>query len=187
MTIGHEYHLNIILIGFRGTGKTTIGRLLAQRLHKEFIDADEYLERKEKRTIKDIFREGGENLFREIEAKIIAELSLLNNKVIATGGGVILREENVKNLKRRGILILLDANTGALHKRIYEDTQAQQRRPNLTNLSSYQEIEYLLEYRRPLYHKIADFVLNTTCASVNDTTNKIIALIRNYVLDLKKQ
>jgi len=87
--------LNIILIGFRGTSKTTIGKMLAQRLGKEFVDADEYLERKEGKTIKDIFAEGGEKLFREIETHVIAELCLLDNRVVATGGGAILREENV--------------------------------------------------------------------------------------------
>jgi shikimate kinase len=177
--------LNIILIGFRGTGKTTVGKILAQRLGKEFIDADEYLEQKEKRTIKDIFKEGGEDLFREVEAKIIEELCLLDNKVIATGGGAILREENIRNLKRNGILILLETDVDTVYKRIYADTQTQQRRPNLTNRDSYQEIEYLLEYRRPLYDRIADFVINTTSTSV-DSINKIIALINDHVMDLKR-
>ena len=94
--------LNIILIGFRGTGKTTIGKMLAQRLGKEFVDADEYLEQKEGKTVKDIFAEGGEKLFREIETQIIAELCLLDNRVVATGGGAILREENVRALKKGG-------------------------------------------------------------------------------------
>lgn len=178
--------MNIILIGFRGTGKTTVGKILAQRLGKEFIDADEYLEQKEKRTIKDIFREGGEALFREVEAKIIEELCLLDNKVIATGGGAILREENIRNLKRNGILILLETDVDTVYKRIYADIQTRQRRPNLTNRDGYQEIEYLLEYRRPLYDRIADFVVNTTSTSVNDSINKIIALVNDHVMDLKR-
>ena len=124
--------MNIILIGFRGTGKTTIGKLLAKQLGKEFIDADVYLEKKEGMSIKDVFKKGGETLFRDIESKVITELSLLDNKVIATGGGAVLREENVKNLKRHGIIILLDADANTLHKRIQRDSHSQQRRPNLT-------------------------------------------------------
>ena len=177
--------LNIILIGFRGTGKTTVGKILAQRLGKEFIDADEYLEQKEGKTIKEIFERGGEKLFREIEAQVIAELCLLNDRIIATGGGVILREENVKRLKKNGIVILLDADVATIYKRISGDAQTQVRRPNLTNLDRCQEIEYLLAYRRPLYDKIADFVLDTTNISTNDAANKIIAFIRNHVMDLK--
>ena len=92
--------LNLILIGFRGTGKTTIGKMLAQRLGKEFVDADEYLEQKEGKTIKDIFAEGGEKLFREIETHVIAELCRLDDRVVATGGGAILREENVRAFKK---------------------------------------------------------------------------------------
>lgn len=179
--------MNIVLIGFRGTGKTTIGRKIAQRLGKEFIDADEYLEQKEKRTIKDIFAEGGEKLFREIEKQIISELCLLDNKVIATGGGAILREENVRKLKKNGIVICLDADVDTIYRRIREDTQTQQRRPSLTNRSTYEEIEYLLSYRRPLYDRIADFVVNTTVLSRDEAANKIIAFINNHVLDLKTQ
>ena len=177
--------LNIILIGFRGTGKTTIGKMLAQRLGKEFVDADEYLEQKEGKTVKDIFAEGGEKLFREIETQIIAELCLLDNRVVATGGGAILREENVKTLKKSGIIILLEADTDTIYKRIHRDARTEQRRPSLTNRNAYEEIEYLLEYRRPLYDKTADFVINTTTMSATDAANKIVSFLHNHVMDLK--
>ncbi|HHT9136279.1 MAG TPA: shikimate kinase [Candidatus Wunengus sp. YC60] len=179
--------LNIILIGFRGTGKTTIGKILARRLGKEFIDVDEYLEQKEGKTIKDIFAEGGEVLFREIETRIIAELCRLDNRVVATGGGAILREENVRSLRRCGIIIFLDADVDTIHKRIHKDAITQQRRPNLTNLGGYQEIEYLLEYRRPLYDRAADFVINTTGMSAVDAANKIITCLHNHVMDFKNK
>ena len=177
--------MNIILIGFRGTGKTTIGRILAQRLDKEFVDADEYLEQREGKTIKDIFAAGGEKLFREIETQIIAELCLSDNRVVATGGGAILREENVKTLKKSGIIILLEANTDTIYKRIHRDTTTEQRRPSLTNRNAYEEIEYLLEYRRPLYDKTADFVINTTSMSATDAAKKIITFLHNHVMDIK--
>ena len=178
--------MNIFLIGFRGTGKTTIGKIISRMLDREFIDADEYLEQKERKTVKDIFDEGGEKLFREMESRVIAELCLLDNKIIATGGGVILREENVKKLKKNGVLILLTADVDTICKRIYRDKFTQQRRPSLTDRNGYQEIEYLLEYRKPLYDKAADFVLNTDSMSVNDAARKIVNFIKNHVVDLKK-
>ncbi len=177
--------MNIILIGFRGTGKTTIGKMLAQRLGKEFVDADAYLEQKEGKSVKDIFAEGGEKLFREIETRVIAELCRLDDQVIATGGGAILREENVRALKRNGIVVLLDADVDTIHKRIHKDTTTEQRRPSLTNRNAYEEIEYLLEYRRPLYDRTADFVISTASMSPNAAANKIITLLRNHVMDLK--
>ena len=177
--------MNIILIGFRGTGKTTIGKMLAQRLGKEFVDADEYLEQKEGKTVKDIFAEGGEKLFREIETQIIAELCLLDNRVVATGGGAILREENVKTLKKSGIIILLEADVDTIYKRIHKGAMTDQRRPSLTNRGAYEEIEYLLEYRRPLYDRTADFVISTTSMSEIAAANKIITFLRNNVMDLK--
>ncbi len=177
--------MNIILIGFRGTGKTTIGKMIAQRLGKEFIDADEFLEQKQGKAIKDIFAEGGETLFREIEAQIIAELCLLDDRVIATGGGAILREENVRRLKKNGMIIFLDADVDTLYKRIREDAQTQQKRPSLTNLSAHEEIEYLLAYRRPLYDRIADLVINTADLPKNDAVSKIVTFINNHVIDLK--
>lgn len=181
-----ENLLNIILIGFRGTGKTTIGKMLAQRLGKEFVDADEYLEQKEGKTVKDIFAEGGEKLFREIETHVIAELCRLDNRVVATGGGAILREENVRALRKSGIIILLEADADTIYKRIHKDTLAGQRRPNLTNQGGYQEIEYLLEHRRPLYDRTTDFVINTTSMSAVDAANKIITFIKNHVVNLRK-
>src|SRR3990170_1292662 len=161
-----ENLLNIILIGFRGTGKTTIGKMLAQRLGKEFVDADEYLEQKEGKTIKDIFSEGGEKLFREIETQIIAELCRLDNRVVATGGGAILREENVRALRKSGIIILLEADADTIYERIHKNT--------------------LVEHRRPLYDRTADFVINTTSMSAVDAANKIITFIKNHVVNLRK-
>ena len=179
--------LNIILIGFRGAGKTTIGRMIAQRLNKKFVDADEYLERKEGKTVKDIFAEGGEKLFREIETRIIAELCQLDNRVVATGGGAILREENVRALKKSGIVILLDADINTIYKRIHKNAATEQRRPSLTSKSAYEEIEYLLEYRRPLYDKAADFVISTASMSATDAANKIVTFLHNHVRDLKEE
>ena len=112
-------------------------------------------------------------------------MCLLDNRIIATGGGAILREENVRSLKKNGIILFLDADVDTLYKRIRKDMQTQGKRPSLTNRGAYEEIEYLLAYRRPLYDKIADFVINTANISKNEAVNKILTFISNHVLDLK--
>ncbi len=84
--------MNIVLIGFRGTGKSTVGKLLANRLKRDFIDTDEYIERTTGKTIKDIFEGEGEEGFRKTEAETVAKLSKMDNKIIAAGGGVVLKD-----------------------------------------------------------------------------------------------
>ncbi len=99
--------MNIVLIGFRGTGKSTVGKLLANRLKRDFIDTDEYIEKTTGKTIKDIFEKEGEEGFRKTEAETITKLSKMKNKIIAAGGGVVIYDEIVKKLKSNGFLILL--------------------------------------------------------------------------------
>ncbi len=100
---------NVVLIGMPGSGKSTLGKALAARLGREFLDSDAVIEEEEKRTIPEIFREVGEKGFRDIESRVIRSLSALRGKIIATGGGAVLREENVKNLRSNGTLLFLDA------------------------------------------------------------------------------
>lgn len=98
---------NIILIGMPGCGKTTIGEIVSNRLHKKFIDVDKYIEEKENKTIKEIF-EKGEEYFRDLETKALIELSLSDNCVISTGGGSIKKKVNVKIMKKNGVIIFID-------------------------------------------------------------------------------
>jgi shikimate kinase len=164
--------MNLVLIGFRGTGKTSVGQLLAERLGLEFIDADDFLEKKTGKSIQRIFEEGGEDLFRQIESEVIAEIAQDDEVVIAAGGGAILREENVARLKQRGVLILLEADADTIHKRLTADTAKASQRPNLTDKDRYEEIRSLLESRKPYYDRVADVRLNTaklTVAQVVDT------------------
>lgn len=178
--------MNIFLIGFRGAGKSFIGKILAQRLNKKYIDADEYLEQKEGKTIKDIFTESGEETFREIESRVIAELCLQNNLIVATGGGVVLNVENVDRMKKCGVAILLEADADTLFERIKGDVGTKTKRPSLTQFDEYQEIKHLLEKRKPLYDKAADFVVNTAQISIDEAANEIMSFIENYVKDTKE-
>lgn len=173
--------MNIVLIGFRGTGKSCTGKTIACYMKRKFIDADDYLEQKVGKTIKEIFSEGGEERFRQIESKIIEELSLLDNVVIAMGGGAVLKDENVKNMKRNGFVVLLEADIETIHKRLSGDTEGQAQRPYLTNLKQSEEIKYLLEQRKPFYKKAADYGIDTTKLSVNQLAEKVSSAFNAYL------
>ena len=169
--------MNIVLIGFRGTGKSTVGRLLAKRLERDFIDSDKYIESSTGKTIKSIFEDDGEEGFRKIEADTIAELSKADNKVISAGGGVVLKEENVRNLKDNGFLVLLEATPEIIHNRIAQDKKTTQQRPSLTDKKPLDEIKHLIAERKPAYKSAADHTINTSYVSCEDIVNEIITIV----------
>ena len=140
---------NIVLTGFMGTGKTTIGQALAQMLHMKLVDVDEEIEISQKITINDIFRIYGEPYFRDIETAMIKKLSHNKNCIISTGGGAVLRDENMEALKENGIVFCLAANA----ETILERTVNNQDRPLLKVENPKKKIEELLAYRRPFYEK----------------------------------
>ncbi len=169
--------MNIILIGFRGTGKSTVGKLLSKRLERDFIDSDKYIESSTGKTIKRRFEEDGEERFREIEASVIAKLSKMDNKIIATGGGAILRNDNVRNFKNNGFLILLEAAPEIIHERITQDEKTTQQRPSLTNKKPLEEIKHLIEQRENAYKNAADYTINTSYISSKNIVDEIITVI----------
>ena len=166
--------MNIVLIGFRGTGKSTVGKLLANRLERNFIDSDKYIEDSTGKTIKHIFEGDGEEGFRKIEADVIAKLSRMDNKVIAAGGGAILREDNVRNLKDNGFLVLLEATPEIIHNRITQDEKTTQQRPSLTDKKPLDEIKHLLEQREHPYKNAADHTINTSHTSIETIVDEIV-------------
>jgi shikimate kinase len=169
--------MNIVLIGFRGTGKSTVGKLLAKRLERDFIDSDKYIESSTGKTIKSIFEESGEDGFRKIEADIIAELSKVDNTVISAGGGAVLKEENVRNLKDNGFLVLLEASPEIIHNRIAQDKKTAQQRPSLTDKKPLDEIKHLIAKREHAYKNAADYTINTSSVSCEDIANEIITIV----------
>ena len=166
--------MNIVLIGFRGTGKSTVGKLLAQRLERDFVDSDKCIESAAGKTIKSIFEDVGEKGFRKIEADIITELSKMDNTVISAGGGVVLKEENVKILKSNGFLILLEATPEIIHNRITQDEKTTQQRPSLTEKKPLDEIKHLITKREHAYKNAADYTINTSYVSCEDIVKEII-------------
>lgn len=158
--------MNIVLIGYRGSGKTTIGRKLAQKLWMDFVDTDEKIVRRAGRTIQEIFAQQGEAAFRDLESAVLAELATHDNQVIATGGGIVLRAENVAALKRAGKVIWLTADPATLLARIHADTTTAATRPPLTlggvAGGTLEEIQQLLAVRAPLYQAAAAITLDVT-------------------------
>jgi shikimate kinase len=162
------------LIGYRGSGKTTVGRALAARLGWDFLDTDERVESAAGMSIKDIFATEGETAFRDRETAVLADLSCLTKTVVATGGGVILRPEN-RDLLRSGFVTWLTASPESLALRIQTDPTTTTRRPNLTAAGGVEEVRALLTVRSPFYSEVADFVVDAEQLSPEAAADAILA------------
>jgi shikimate kinase len=145
----------LFLIGYRGTGKTSVGRLLAGRLGWGFLDADDRIEADAGRSIADIFAAEGEPGFRDRESAALADLCRLDRHVISTGGGVILRRENRDRLRSAGFVAWLSADPGTIWARLQADPTTAARRPKLTAAGGVEEVRELLAAREPLYRETA--------------------------------
>ena len=148
---------NIILIGPMGSGKSTIGNIIARRLHREFQDSDHFIEQRTGVDIARIFDIEGEQGFRDRESNALQELLSQNNRVIATGGGSVLREENQKLLKQKGFIVFLDTSIKQQLQRLRRD----KKRPLLQTENPRARLEALFEERRPIYLDLADLAVKT--------------------------
>lgn len=164
--------MNIVLIGMRGSGKTTVGKLLAQRLGKQFIEMDELIVQRMGFSIPEIVRRYGWEKFREVEEEITREVAELDNMVNATGGGVVTREENIRELKRKGKLVWLKVSLDTLLRRIGNG----QSRPSLTGRPQREDMETVLAERSPIYERVADFIIDTEGKTPEEIAEAIIKL-----------
>ena len=166
---------NIILIGFMGVGKTSLGKLLASKLGRAFIDLDEKIERDSNMTIPQIFEMHGEKYFRELEKAAVREVTVRKNLVIATGGGTVKDEENLQLLKNSGVIICLTADA----EEIFRRTEKRGERPVLDGGGSerLETIKKLLAEREKFYSQ-ADFKIDTTEWSPLQIVNEICDKIR---------
>ncbi|MBU1215588.1 MAG: shikimate kinase [Gammaproteobacteria bacterium] len=167
---------NIILIGMMGSGKTTVGKLLAKQLHKDFVDCDEEIQRRTGVTIPHIFDVEGEAGFRIREASALEELMQRQNIVLATGGGVPLSEGNRELLKRGGVIVYLKSNVHDLWHRTRHDHN----RPLLQTADPRATLQVLYEKRDPIYNSIADIVIHTGKQNVQILLTKLQELIAEY-------
>jgi 3-dehydroquinate dehydratase / shikimate dehydrogenase len=169
----------VYLIGFRGAGKTSTARHLADKLGWSWLDADEFLQAKHGKTIREIFAEEVEKGFRDKEAKLMEELSEYEEHVIATGGGVILREEN-RALLKRGTVVWLQAPADILWQRVQQDEATATKRPDLAQ-GGLAEIEELLTLRAPLYEECHDLKVNTATQSPEQVAELIAAWLGDRI------
>ena len=163
--------MNVVLIGYRGTGKSTVGKALASRLGRQIVSTDREVVRRAGSSIREIVAAYGWEYFRDLESAVCQDLAGQNNLVIDTGGGAILRQQNVDVFKRNGRLIWLTASVETIAARIGSDTQ----RPSLTGTKSHvDEIRDVLTERMPKYQAAADLTVATDGRSIDELATTIL-------------
>lgn len=166
--------MNIVLIGYRGTGKSTVARIMGQRLKRKVISTDAEIVKEAGQSIPQIVEQFGWDHFRGLETQMCQKLTGQDNLVIDTGGGLILKEENVNILKANGTIFWLTAEVPTIVKRISGDTQ----RPSLSGTKSFvEEIEDILKERTPKYQAAADHVISTDKVSPHQIADAILSRI----------
>jgi len=166
---------SIALIGFMGVGKTAVGKVLAQKLNKNFVELDSLIEQKTGKPIPEIFQQDGEIGFRELEIKLTKEVSENQNQVIACGGGIVLNKINIDRLKKDAVIVYLTASPGVILKRVSDGSEE---RPLLRVTNPALTIEELLRFRKPLYERAADIKINTSKMSIGSVAGRIISKIK---------
>ncbi len=168
---------SLALIGFMGTGKTAVGRALAARLGREFIELDALIEQRAGKSIPEIFRQDGEIVFRELEIEATREIAGQKNAVIACGGGIVLNKINIDRLREECIIVYLTASPGIILKRTSAD---ESERPLLMASDRASQIRELLRFRRPFYERAADIKVDTSKLDIGSVAEKIIEKLREY-------
>lgn len=162
---------NIVLVGFMGTGKTTIGTAVANRLKMEYVSTDDLIEKRERRTINEIFRDSGEEYFREVETAVIRDLACRANLVIDTGGGAVVRDENMSYMRSSGVVICLTADEDTIMAR----TKKYKHRPLLNVDDPKRKIRDLLAKRAPLYAK-AGHIVDTGRLTARQAADRVVEI-----------
>ncbi|MCF7870854.1 MAG: shikimate kinase [Candidatus Omnitrophica bacterium] len=165
---------NIYLVGFMGTGKTTVAKILAKKLSKKFVEMDQVIEQEEGKKIKDIFAEDGETYFRKLEKELLDKLSSQTDLVVSCGGGLVCNEKNLKILKESGYLFSLHACPSSIFKRVKNSNQ----RPLLNVKNPLEKIGQLLRARSPYYEK-AGLKVNTDKLSAQEVADYILNFLKN--------
>ena len=164
---------NIVLVGFMGTGKTSVGKKLAEILGMNFIDTDDVIEKDYNKSISDIFAHNGEEYFRDLESAVVDKVYKLSGYVIATGGGIVKREINIKKLKSTGMMFCLSASPEVILQR----TSGYNHRPLLQVSDSINHIRKLLIEREPFY-ACADHIIDTSNIDIDQVVEKIISIFK---------
>jgi len=160
--------VNIVLIGYRCSGKSAVGKILARELGRDLVDTDVLIEQYARSSIENIVSRDGWTRFREIEKRVIEEISKKDKLVIAAGGGVVLDEANVRNLTVNEWLVWLDGSAEALKERMDREQRAGKIRPSLTGADPLEEIEQVVEERAPLYRQAGDLTADTSALTAGE-------------------
>jgi shikimate kinase len=172
---------HLYLTGYRGTGKTSVGVTLAKSLGRLVIDLDQVIEANAGKSIREIFDQGGEPLFRRLETEALTTVADAPRAVVSLGGGAILSEENRAVIRQSGICFWLDADAQTIAERIHRDQTTADRRPPLTSLGEIEEIRQLLSERRDLYEAAANHRIQTAGKSVDEVASEILAVVQNQM------
>jgi shikimate kinase len=167
----------ITLIGYRGTGKSTVGPRLAARLGFSFLDADPEIERRAGKSIRQIFADSGEAEFRRLEADFLREQLGRERLVLAPGGGAVLNDAVRERMTAAGPVVWLTAPAEVIVQRMAEDATSTERRPALTALGPREEIEQLLASRTPIYAQAASIVIETSGKRVDTIVDEILSAL----------
>lgn len=165
---------NIFLIGFMGTGKTTVSEKLSSQLGFSELDMDREIEKRQQKKISEIFAEGGEEAFRELETALLREFSQTSDCVVSCGGGVVLRKKNVRSMKENGIIVLLTAEPETVYERVHSGTD----RPLLNGNMNVGYIRELMGKRSDIYREAADITVKTDGKSPESITEEIVGKIK---------
>ncbi|OTA17989.1 hypothetical protein Xvie_00673 [Xenorhabdus vietnamensis] len=166
----------LFIVGARGAGKTTIGKLLSEALSYKFIDTDESIQAISEMTIADLVQQHGWEYFRKLESQTLKTVSQ-GECIISTGGGIVLSSENRRYMHQNGIVIYLQTSAEVLSKRLSLNPENSQR-PSLTGKSIIEEIKEILVEREPLYQECADFTVDANLA-----TEDIVSCVKSYILN----
>lgn len=178
--------MKIVLIGYRCTGKTSVGKRLAERLGIPFYDTDELIQRDAGKTIRELVDQEGWDAFRARERAIIKQLPLSADAVIAAGGGAIMDAANRKSLKNKGLCVWLTADVGTICERMRDDKASAAQRPPLSGDGLEQETAKILEARRPFYQEMADCIIDTSGKNIEAIADEILGALGLGLLDQER-
>jgi shikimate kinase len=173
--------MNLYLIGYRCTGKTTIGKAIAAAIDWSFVDADTKLVSECGKPIKEIVDTDGWETFRRMEGSILKQICTKDRQIVATGGGVVLDKANIKAMKTSGMVIWLGAAAETIQKRMLQDKNTGNFRPALTEKGRMEEIEDMLLKRNPYYESASDFSIQTDDVPLNEISAIIIQRIKDKI------
>ena len=174
---------NLVLIGYRATGKTAVGALLAERLGRPLVDLDQALEMEMGRSIAELVAAKGWPEFRRREKEMVARCARVGGQVLATGGGVVLDPENITILRENGVVVWLQADPGTIRKRLARDQVQESQRPSLTGGGTLDEVAEVLQTRQPLYAAAAHVVIDTAGQSIGQVVEKVMTAVQSLSKD----